>query len=67
MEYKGYNIKQLGTFPMVEIRMIGQGPSPDALKGLYTTKTAAMKAIDSLLFLKEKGVANAKTKGTSQS
>lgn len=65
-EYNGYNIHQLGTFPMVEIKAIGSGPVPSPLRGVFTTVTMARKAVDSYLANKEKGPQDGKTKGSGK-
>ncbi len=44
--YEGYRIKSLGTFPMFEIKAMGQGQIPTDLKGVFTTFTMAQRAID---------------------
>lgn len=44
--YQGYKIKGLGTFPMYEIKAQGQGQIPEDLKGTYTSKPMAQRAID---------------------
>lgn len=49
MEYKGYNIFALGTFPMFEIRAKGQGMVPAMLNGYFSTQVDAKRQID--LFL----------------
>lgn len=66
MEYKGYNLEQLGTFPMVKVKAKGQGRVPKALNGLFTTKSEATKAVDMYLnSLLTKGRKNAKADSTS--
>lgn len=65
LEYNGYQIVALGTFPMVEIKAIGQGRVPDPLIGLFTTTSEARRAIDSYLSNKGKGKQNGKAKGRS--
>lgn len=68
VEYKGYNIERLGTYPMVKIKAKGQGSIPDALGGVYTTHTAAERAIDVYLGSLMKGrKANGKTENISTS
>lgn len=46
MDYKGYNIKALGTFPMFEIKAKGQGFIPVDLSGYYNTTVDACRQID---------------------
>ncbi len=65
-EYNGYSIRPLGTFPMVEIKALGQGFVPGPLKGLFTTRSEAMKAIDVFVRDKEKGPRDGKTKSARQ-
>lgn len=67
LDYNGYNIESVGTFPMVEIKMKGQGRVPKALDGMFTTTTEAKKAVDMYLkSLLKKGRPNAKTKSESK-
>lgn len=61
-EYKGYMVKPLGTFPMVQIKMKGQGAVPKSLSGLFTTETEAFRHIDGYLSSLKKGRKNGKTK-----
>lgn len=65
-EYKGYNLKSLGTFPMIEIKAIGSGPVPIPLRGYFTTGVSAMKAVDTFLNSLVKETNNGKTKSNSQ-
>jgi len=69
MEYKGYMVVPTRVGSFLEIKNKGQGPVPDPLKGVYTTRLAAHKQIDSyltsLLKGKTKGKTNGKTKSTS--
>ncbi len=46
MEYKGYTIESDGTMGMFNIKPIGRGSVPAELRGAYTTRPFAMKAID---------------------
>ncbi len=46
MDYKGYNISALKTFPMFEIKARGQGFVPGALDGYFLTKVDAIRQID---------------------
>jgi hypothetical protein len=61
IEYNGYNIVPAYGFNLVTIKAIGQGTVPTPLRGFFTTKTEAMRAID---FLK-KGSRNGKAKSGS--
>lgn len=64
-EYKGYNVVPVRGFPMLQVKMKGQGPVPDSLKGKYTSRGEAHKAIDSHLASLLKGKRrNAKTKSS---
>ena len=66
-DYKGYNIKGLGTFAMYEIKNKGQGKVPNALDGLFTTTVEAKKAVDGYLAsLLTKGKRNAKKESASK-
>lgn len=60
MEYRGYNLEMLGTFPVFQVKSRGQGPVPKALSGMYTTKTEAIKAVDMYLNSLKKGRSNGK-------
>ena len=65
-EYKNYRLVADETgFSMVRVQAKGKGTIPDALKGLYTSKTAAMNAIDGYLNSLMKGKRNGKTESTS--
>ena len=46
MEYRGYNIENIGTFAMKEIKAISRGSVDMSLRGNYTDSKTAMKAID---------------------
>lgn len=46
MEYNGYKIVGDGVFGYSEIKPLGKGSVPLGLRGTYTTKSFAMKAID---------------------
>lgn len=50
-EYKGYSIENDGTYGMKEIRPVGKGSVPMALRGSFTKTSLAQKAID--LYLEE--------------
>lgn len=65
MEYKGYNIQALGTFPMLVVKAKGSGPVPNKLKGMFTTHREVTGAIDGYLESLKKGPKNAAGKGTS--
>ena len=65
MEYKGYLIESLGTFPMLRIRAKGKGRVPDKLTGVYTTTTEAMRSVDFYLTSLMKGKRNGDPKSTS--
>lgn len=63
-EYKGYRIYPDGTFGHLHIMGKGAGMIPAALRGAFTTRPAAQKAID--IYLAQKGDKNeTKAKGTS--
>jgi hypothetical protein len=47
--YRGYRVMSLGTFPMIEIKALKSGDIPTVLKGLFTSRTDAQKAIDQYL------------------
>ena len=64
MEYQGYMVKALGSFPMVEVKMKGQGPVPKALRGYFTTQEEAKRHIDAYLNSLKKGRKNGKTKSS---
>ena len=61
MEYKGFNIKNDGSFGYKTIHNVGSGTLPTKLKGLFTTVTFAKKAIDIYTSEKEKSDAGAKS------
>jgi hypothetical protein len=65
-EHKGYAVETLGTFPAAIIRSIGKGALPKALKGQYTSFSAAKKAVDTYLRVKEDKV-NGKKSSTTRS
>lgn len=64
MEYKGYLIKPMGTFPMFTVANKGSGRLPDMLNSMYQTATMAQSAIDSYLESLKKGGRNGPAKGT---
>ncbi len=66
MEYKGYLIKPLGTFPMYFISYKGSGALPARLKGNYTDHREAKLAIDGYLEGLKKGTRSGKAKGESK-
>lgn len=55
-EYKGFKLMSDGTFSLTLIKPIGKGSVPKELRGSYTNKTMARKAID----LVERGKSNGK-------
>ena len=59
MEYNGFKIEGDGVFGYSHIKPIGKGSVPLPLRGTYTTKTFAQKAIDAYLSMK-KGKVNDK-------
>ena len=65
MEYKGYMLVALGSFPMVEIKSKGSGKVPVALTGLYTTMSSAQAGVDMYLNSLVKGKSNGKAKDRS--
>lgn len=65
MDYKGYNLQPLGTFPMIEIKAKGQGRVPEALEGLYTTFVEAKRGVDMYLESLKKGKRNVSTEDAS--
>lgn len=65
MEYKGYILQGLGSFPMVEVKSKGSGKVPVALTGLYTTLSAAQAGVDMYLNSLIKGKPNGKTKSSN--
>lgn len=68
IEYKGYHIERLGTYPMVKIKAKGQGSIPQALNGVFTTISAAERAIDVFYGSMMKGSrANGKAKDSGTS
>lgn len=67
IEYSGYNIEHLGTFPMYTIKNKGQGPAPNALRGYFQTVSEASKAIDGYLNTKKKGIVDGASKDGSKS
>ncbi len=63
-EYNGFNIASaMGRFK--EIKCVGRGGIPDALKGLYTSVVEAEKAIDTYLLLNPRVTKNVASEGTS--
>lgn len=60
MEYKGYKIEGDGTFGYSHIKPLGKGSVPVPLRGTYTTKVFAQKAIDGYLATNKKGKTNGK-------
>ena len=66
MEYKGYNVVPARNAPMLQIKAKGQGMVPDPLKGHYTSRSQAHKAVDQYLASLLKGKKqNGKTKSIS--
>ena len=63
-EYRGFNIKAAVPWNLVEIKSIGQGPVPEPLRGMFTTKMSARAAID--FFLRNKEIEGGKTKSVSK-
>ena len=49
MNYKGFRVEPLGTFPMYKVMAVGSGRIPDILGGTYTTAVAAQRGIDAYL------------------
>lgn len=45
-EYKGYNIVSDGTYGYKEIKALGRGALPLAMRGKFTSERAARQAID---------------------
>jgi hypothetical protein len=45
-EYKGYLIASDGTYGMKEIKPVGKGSVPGALRGAFTSMYMAQKVID---------------------
>ena len=60
MEYNGYKIQGDGVFGYSHIKPIGKGSVPIPLRGTYTTKSFAMKAIDFHISTDKKGKTNDK-------
>lgn len=65
MDYKGYDVRPLGTFPMFSIHNKGAGPVPAPLQGDFTSMREVKLAIDGYLESLKKGTRNAKAKSTS--
>jgi len=65
MEYKGYRVEAMGTYPMYTVRAKGQGTIPVALRGMYTNMREVELAIDGYLNSLKKGSTNGATKGKS--
>lgn len=49
VEYKGYNVTPTRGSAMLQVKAKGQGAVPDKLKGQYTSRNEAHKAIDQYL------------------
>lgn len=64
MEYRGYLLKPLGTFPMLAVHSKGSGSIPNDLKGTFTTHKDAEIAVDRYLNSLKKGSRNGKAKGS---
>ena len=64
MEYKGYMVVPERQGSMLRIKMKGQGPVPNPLQGVFTSRSEANKSIDSYLQGLLKGKSNGKTKST---
>ena len=62
MEYKGYKL-EYGVGMMVEIKAIGKGSVVLALRGMYTSRGEAVKAIDTFLNKKESKGGRSKSSG----
>lgn len=60
MEYNGYKVEGDGVFGYCHIKPLGKGSVPKELRGTYTTKTFAQKAIDFHLSTNKKGKKNDK-------
>lgn len=54
-EYKGYKLVSDGKFGMIKIEAVGRGSVVKELRGEYTRRSEAMKAIDKLEALKNNG------------
>lgn len=68
MEYKGYRITRLPTWPGFVIQAKGKGTIPNVLQGEYTTEKDAMKQIDisySMLMKGKRRTANVKESSSS--
>jgi len=55
-EYKGFNIACDGTYGMYNIKQMGRGALPAALRGSFTNPNSAMRLITN--YLTAKGVTN---------
>lgn len=62
MEYKGYGLNRDST-GLLEIKPIGRGSVPKALRGKFTSTNWASRAIDSYLTSKEKSSGKAESAG----
>lgn len=62
MDYRGYIVRPLGTFPMLTIHSKGSGALPLALRGDFTDIREAHHAIDAYLDSLKKGGRNGKAK-----
>ncbi len=67
MDYKGYDVQPLGTFPMFNIKNKGSGPVPKALSGDFTSMREVKLAIDGYLEGLKKGPKNGKAKVSGNS
>lgn len=66
MEYEGYKIESDGTFGYQHIKPLGKGSVHMSLRGAYTCKVEASKAIDKYLLSKlEKTSGNTKSSNGS--
>lgn len=55
MEYNGYKIVNDGVYGYCDIKPLSKGSVPSELRGTYTTKTFAQKAIDFYISNKKGG------------
>ena len=67
MNYKGYDVRPLGTFSMYSIHNKGSGPVPQRLQGNFTTLREVYLAVDGYLESLKKGNKNGKAKSPSSS
>lgn len=65
MKYKDFQIVGDGTFGYKNIKTVGAGKLPNALKGMFTSYPNAKKAIDTYLNSLPKGKSNGTTKDTA--